>query len=123
MRQTLIDIATEHLRIRTLEPRNSDQLDFHEVYVSKLRDALEAAYKAGQTAIETPAIFSTLSALANVLQDTAALTDAAADAIAEKNQNLAIGTLLPLEDMLPTAQALFQAARALHRLSRKGGAL
>jgi hypothetical protein len=37
-------------------------------------------------------------------------------------QNQAIGTILSLERILPTAQALYTAALALHRLPRKGGA-
>ena len=48
--------------------------------------------------------------------------DEAVDAIAQGNQNQAIGTLLYLEDTLPAAQALYKAALTLHRLPRKGGA-
>jgi hypothetical protein len=40
-------IAKEKLRFDTLETRNSDSLDFHEVAVWSVRDALLAAYKAG----------------------------------------------------------------------------
>jgi hypothetical protein len=40
-------IAQKHLNIETLETRKSDRLDFHEVAVWTLRDALEAAFKAG----------------------------------------------------------------------------
>jgi len=40
-------IAQKHLEIDTLETRHSDGLDFHEVAVWTLRDALEAAYKIG----------------------------------------------------------------------------
>ena len=40
-------IAQKHLGIETLETRNSDSLDFHDVAVWCLRDALEAAFKAG----------------------------------------------------------------------------
>ncbi len=43
----LTDIAQRHLRIETLESRRRDSLDFHEVSVLELRDALEAAYRAG----------------------------------------------------------------------------
>jgi hypothetical protein len=50
--QTQIDsiytlIAQKHLRIDTLETRHSDRLDFHDVAVWCIRDALEAAFKAG----------------------------------------------------------------------------
>ena len=40
-------IAQKRLGIDTLETRNSDGLDFHEVAVWSLRDALDAAFKAG----------------------------------------------------------------------------
>ena len=40
-------IAQKHLFIETLETRNSDRLDFHDVAVWSVRDALEAAFKAG----------------------------------------------------------------------------
>ncbi|XHR27629.1 MAG: DUF6900 domain-containing protein [Chthoniobacteraceae bacterium] len=43
-------IAKEILNIETLETRNSDGLDFHEVSVWEIRDALEAAYEAGRKA-------------------------------------------------------------------------
>ncbi|WP_374297593.1 hypothetical protein [Sphingomonas sp.] len=43
----LTRIAQHHLRIETLESRRRDSLDFREVSVMELRDALEAAYKAG----------------------------------------------------------------------------
>jgi hypothetical protein len=43
----LTRIAQQHLRIETLESRHRDSLDFHEVSVLELRDALEAAYRAG----------------------------------------------------------------------------
>ena len=40
-------IAQKHLGIETLETRKSDSLDFHDVAVWCLRDALEAAFNAG----------------------------------------------------------------------------
>ncbi len=40
-------IARRHLRLVTLEARNSDSLDFHDLSVWDVRAALEAAYKAG----------------------------------------------------------------------------
>lgn len=40
-------IAQKHLLIETLETRNSDRLDFHDVAVWSVRQALEAAFKAG----------------------------------------------------------------------------
>jgi len=40
-------IAQKHLGIETLETRKSDCLDFHDTAVWCIRDALEAAFKAG----------------------------------------------------------------------------
>ena len=43
-------IALDHLFIETLETRNSDRLDFHEVSVWGVKSALMAAYEAGRQA-------------------------------------------------------------------------
>ncbi len=43
-------IAQNTLRIETLETRMSDSLDFHEVSVWELKEALAAAYEAGKKA-------------------------------------------------------------------------
>ncbi|RUL89449.1 DUF6900 domain-containing protein [Tautonia sociabilis] len=43
----LADIARKHLGVETLEPRHSDGLDFHDLAVWRIRDALLAAYEAG----------------------------------------------------------------------------
>lgn len=43
----LTRIARHTLHIDTLKPQGSDRLDFHEVSVESLRDALQAAYDAG----------------------------------------------------------------------------
>lgn len=40
-------IARKHLGIETLQTRKSDRLDFHDTAVWCIRDALEAAFKAG----------------------------------------------------------------------------
>jgi len=49
--QTLFQqIALDHLFIETLETRNSDRMDFHEVSVWGVKSALMAAYEAGQQA-------------------------------------------------------------------------
>ena len=45
--EELASIARRHLRMVTLEARNSDSLDFHDLSVWELRRALAAAYKAG----------------------------------------------------------------------------
>jgi hypothetical protein len=47
----LLEIAQKHFPdLETLETRNSDGLDFHDVAVWAIRDALEAAYAAGKAA-------------------------------------------------------------------------
>jgi len=46
--KTLADIAQQHLGIETLDTRKSDSLDFHGVAVWAVKEALEAAYRAGQ---------------------------------------------------------------------------
>ena len=40
-------IAEKHLGIDTLQTRHADSLDFHDTAVWCLKDALEAAFKAG----------------------------------------------------------------------------
>ena len=46
--QLLLDIARKHLNLKTLESRNSDCYDFHDIGVWSLKAALEAAYQAGR---------------------------------------------------------------------------
>ncbi|MFP2895059.1 DUF6900 domain-containing protein [Myxococcus sp. AB056] len=46
--ETLERIAREEMDIETLKRRWSDSLDFHNVGVGELRNALEAAYQAGK---------------------------------------------------------------------------
>jgi len=56
--QGIAQIAQSMLGFQTLDPRNSDQLDFKEVSVNSIRDALIAAYELGKqqgTEEETPA--------------------------------------------------------------------
>ena len=47
-------IAKDVLDIPTLETRKSDRLDFHEVSVWCLKEALEAAYQAGRESARQP---------------------------------------------------------------------
>lgn len=52
----LLLIAHKHLGVDTLETRNSDRLDFHEVSVWGIKEALQAAFMAGcEVGITTPA--------------------------------------------------------------------
>jgi hypothetical protein len=46
-------IALEHLFIETLETRNMDSLDFHDVSVRGIKSALQAAFDAGRQAANT----------------------------------------------------------------------
>jgi hypothetical protein len=43
-------IATSILHLETLEERRRDSLDFHELSIWSIRDALDAAYEAGRKA-------------------------------------------------------------------------
>ncbi len=47
MLKTLERIAAKYFSIETLETRNRDGLDFHDVAVWDVKAALEAAYQAG----------------------------------------------------------------------------
>lgn len=47
-------IAQQHFDIETLETRNLDRLDFHEVSVGSLKAALKKAYEAGQQSSAKP---------------------------------------------------------------------
>ena len=49
--QIFTQIAQEHFRIETLETRKSDRLDFHDVAVWCVKDALEAAFEAGRKSV------------------------------------------------------------------------
>ena len=53
--QLLARIAQEHLFIETLETRNHDRLDFHDVGVWCVKSALLAAYQAGLAAGQSAA--------------------------------------------------------------------
>ena len=46
--KALAEIAANILDLETLEARNSDGLDFHELAVWRIKAALEAAFAAGQ---------------------------------------------------------------------------
>jgi len=46
----ILEIATRHFFVETLDTRNSEKLDFHDVAVWAMRAALENAYEAGRIA-------------------------------------------------------------------------
>ncbi|WP_323033223.1 DUF6900 domain-containing protein [Paracoccus sp. (in: a-proteobacteria)] len=49
----IFDIAQRRFFFETLETRNRDRLDFHDVAVWAIRDALEEAFEAGRRSAET----------------------------------------------------------------------
>lgn len=51
--RALAEIAKRELHIETLETRKSDSLDFHDVSVWSIRDALIAAYELGRQSTKT----------------------------------------------------------------------
>jgi hypothetical protein len=46
----LLAIAKKHFGVETLDTRKRDSLDFHDIAVWSMRDALEAAFEAGRNA-------------------------------------------------------------------------
>ena len=50
----ILDIAQRRFFLETLETRNRDRLDFHDVAVWAIRDALEEAFEAGRRAATQP---------------------------------------------------------------------
>jgi hypothetical protein len=47
------NIAKKYLHIDTLKNQNSDELDFHDVAVWSIKNALQAAYDAGKKSMES----------------------------------------------------------------------
>jgi len=45
--ETIAALAKRYLYLDTLETQNSDSLDFHDLAVWRIKEALEEAYKAG----------------------------------------------------------------------------
>ena len=44
----IAEIAKRHLRVKTLDEQRIDRLDFHDLHVASIKEALLAAFKAGQ---------------------------------------------------------------------------
>lgn len=65
--KAIAEIARAHLAIETLETRQSDALDFHDVAVWNVRAALEAAYDAGVAAASVAAANRTTDQKINAL--------------------------------------------------------
>jgi len=49
----LARIAREKLHLETLATRNSDSLDFHQLAVWRVKEALEAAFQAGRASVQS----------------------------------------------------------------------
>jgi hypothetical protein len=56
----LLAIARDKLRIETLETRRSDRLDFHDVAVWCIKDALATAFQAGADYAAKPVVVVTV---------------------------------------------------------------
>jgi hypothetical protein len=68
VRKVLSHIAVKRLNIPTLETRGSDSLDFYEVSVWSINDALCQAYSAGKLAAQTPDIRPYASVIKRLLK-------------------------------------------------------
>jgi len=53
MENEIEKIAQKVLNIKTLKTQNSDELDFHDISVWELKEALEEAYKMGEKSNES----------------------------------------------------------------------
>jgi hypothetical protein len=71
------------------------------------------------TIVET-AMYANLLALAARLAEAANLSTEAAVALKQGKQNLAVGTALPIDDLLAQSRALYDAVIALHRHVNRG---
>ena len=76
MRRTINRIAREILRLETLEQRKSDSLDFHDLYISQIKRALEAAYLAGARSNRSPCEREIATVLKNLHRTGQRLVDA-----------------------------------------------
>jgi hypothetical protein len=56
----ILEIAQRRFFLETLETRNSDSLDFHDVAVWAIRDALAEAFEAGRRAGTDPMMNATV---------------------------------------------------------------
>lgn len=121
---TIEQIARDSLGIPTLETRNSDRLDFHNVAVWNLKEALEDAFAAGNASIvPRRPVLTLICTLSDLLAELANAADESATGIVNgASQNQAIGTILHLEEQLPVALALLKSALSLHRFGGQEGA-
>ena len=50
---TLLEIAKTTLHLETLEERMSDSLDFHDLNIVEIREALRRAFEAGRESVSS----------------------------------------------------------------------
>ncbi|WP_029005243.1 hypothetical protein [Azorhizobium doebereinerae] len=65
----------------------------------------------------TAALTANIAALADLLAEAAKHAAEAAEAMAVGNRNLAVGTLLQIQQTVPDAKAIMDATFALHRVA------
>ncbi|WP_029003928.1 hypothetical protein [Azorhizobium doebereinerae] len=65
----------------------------------------------------TAALTANIAALADLLAEAAKHAAEAAEAMAGGNRNLAVGTLLQIQQTVPDAKAIMEATFALHRVA------
>jgi len=76
---------------------------------------IRTANDAETISIAETVIYANLSVLAERLAEAANLSAEAAAASKQGKQNLAIGTALPIDDLLSQSKAIYDAVIALHR--------
>jgi hypothetical protein len=84
MNDTIARIAHHELGLETLETRNADRLDFHDLAVWQVRKALEAAYLAGQEAATPQGLTTAEARQRREVRETATAIDAIREAAARK---------------------------------------
>lgn len=65
----------------------------------------------------TAALTANIATLADLLAEAAKYAAEAAEAMAAGNRNLAVGTLLQIEQTVPDAKTIMDATFALHRVA------
>jgi hypothetical protein len=110
MKSTIDRIAREILGLETLERRNRDSLDFHDLAVWQIEDALKAAYLAGARSKDLELRMS----IALLVE----ASDGLLAAIDRANQEYDTGAL----DIIEPLRSSLQKALAMLSTPLKGGA-
>jgi hypothetical protein len=114
MRNVLKRIAKKYLRLDTLDRRNSDSLDFHDLAVWQIRIALEAAYRAGKRSRKG----SREPDFRKVIRDLITASDDLTSAIELASQRFNTGLL---DDIDPAKGRLMDATSAAEKALKGGG--